>query len=444
MTQRLNQTTGQYEIQQPDGSWRPMATEEVVNNSRSTWAGAPPRQQQAPTSGFAALATPEPSREPQATPRLTEYRDNPLQAAELGGITWDAPPTTVGTNIGAAAGRHGANLPQPLDLSGVSILPEDQALIDALTQIQAGIGANVTPPTAPQLPTPPAVEVNPGLEVLANHQQNRSAQVEDLISELRGDIDSRRSAAENKWATLGRWLSDWSATGDLTQAGAAMTRTLQNNQDMRDQLRQETILLTQMGWSQQDALIQAQANLLAGQSAARQATADRVYERDVQQADITAQYENSGYQARTRAAAAQADIAARIAEITRDATGRAREGRNAGLSALTEVPEYSQSAWAALVPDSITDPGARAAVATQMTRQQAESGLFAYIAANQGGGDSTLQFLRQWDPTLRRADLENLTPPQLFYRLNNAAGAQTAYQRNPNLSQMSRFAAPAQ
>lgn len=440
MTQRYNQTTRQYEEQLPDGTWQPMSSAAAASQMAQTPATGAPRNRDAEPRGFGALSTPAPTPADPAPMSLGPLNDLgvPVQHQPR----YNANPNP-GAAAGATAGRHGANIQAraPLNVEA-SMLPEDQQLIDTLTELLGNIGAGNAMPPAPTLPTPPAVEVNPGFQVMADHANRRSSQVDQMIAQMRGENDARLNRAQNKWVIVGRWLSDWSATGDATQAGAAMSRVLSANEDMRQELQRETLLLTQMGWDAQDAVAQAQANLLAGQTAAAQATADRGYDRDVRQTDIESRHAIAGAENAARTTAAQADLTARIAEITHGASSRAREGRREGLAALTEIPGYSRSAWEGLAPESIQDPAARSAVGGHMAQQQQAAGLLAYIATNQGSGNrQALQFLRQWDPSLTQRDLDNTPPPALMMRLRRAPNAAQAFARNPDIGEWARFTA---
>lgn len=447
MTQRYNQTSRQYEEQLPDGTWQPMSSAAAAGQMLQTPATGAPRNPQAEPRGFGALST-QPERPETNGFGLAQNPDPRSHPSYPGPAAFAVPPeqaTPPGSTVGASAGRHGATYqpPAPLNVEA-TMLPEDAALIETMQGLLANTGQGNAMPPVPNLPTPPPVQVNPGFQVLADHANQRSSQVEQMIAQMRGEGEARLGRAQNKWMILGRWLSDWSATGDASQAGAAMSRVLGANEDMRQELQRETLILTQMGWDAQDAVAQAQANLLAGQTAAAQATADRGYERDVRQTDIESRHAIAGAESAARTTSAQADLTARIAEITHGATTRAREGRQRGLAALTEIPEYSRSAWEGLAPDSIQDPQARASVGSHMAQQQQAAGLLAYIATNQGTNNrQALQFLRQWDPSLTERDLNNTPPPALMMRLRSAPGAAQAFARNPNISEWARFnAAP--
>lgn len=306
---------------------------------------------------------------------------------------------------------------------GSELLPEDQALLDALRSL----GTTITAPELPPVP-PEMFEVDPGLDRLVTHAQNRQTQINDLIDSLRSEREDEVGRATNKWVTLGRWLSDWASTGDWGQSGAAMTRALQQNQDMRDELRRETLQYIQMGWSAEDAVIQAQVALLSGQADARRQQAAAGYQRDTAQTQLD-------FSAQTANAQNSRGVALAIAEATRDAMGRAREARTQAAQALTGSPQYSRQAFGEIARNVTSDPGTRDALTGVMEEQQLNSALMGIVAQYAGSQDSAarrqgLQILRQWDPTLNEDALKNSTPQQLMLRLTRTPQARAAFEAN--------------
>jgi hypothetical protein len=423
MTERLNRRTGLYETLDANGN--------VISTSQ---APASPVAAQTGHSENPWGETPAAANTAQSTPNRPSWLPDgwriPFGPGEA------HPPT--GSVIGGIVG----SLPPPPQLElNDGLLAADQDLLDALRGIQASIGGTGDLPPARQLPDAPVSQVDPGLETLLEHMRTRQGQTDALIGDLRADLARRQGDIDNKWKTLGRWLSAWAASGDAAAGGIAMSQVLAENEDMRTALRNETLQLTQLGWSAEDAVIQAQANLLSGQHQARERTADRQYERDVAQIGIENQRDLSLAEIRSRTANSQANMAVQIAQLQREAEDRAQSSRNQALSALTSVPEYSNQAWAGLVPEQIRGTEAGTALATQLAQQNLEQGLMVYLTTNTGNTSAqNLQFLRQWDPRLTRRDLETLGPEALFLRLLQAPNASSAFQRNPQLSTSARFA----
>lgn len=372
-----------------------------------------------------------------------QHRPDPqVHVTETGGLTLGTPasvPTpgehsSFGGNIGAAAGRAGANPPPPLNF-GSGTLPEDQALIDALTGLQTSLGTSPTI-TAPQLPEVPAAmfEADPGLQTLVDHATRRQGQVDQLIAELRSGREGDVNRTTNKWVTLGRWLSDWSATGDATQGGAAMARVLRENNDMREELRRETLAYVQMGMSAEDAVVQAQAALLSGQAQARRELAAAQYGRSTQQTGMDFQASVANAESQGRGATARANAAVTIAEAQRDIAARGREQRNRTAEIFSQDPRYSRQAFGEIAGNVTGDQHTAEALTGVMSQQQESLALMNYIVSAQGSRDRTaLQFLRQWDPTLNEDALRRSTPQALMMRLTQSPQSRGAFARNRDM-----------
>lgn len=459
MTRRVNQTTGREEELMPDGSWVPVTTPSPLAAATSPGGISPPSP-----SGFGGGSTenPQPQRLPGGGPALNIPPDLMEGVGDRIQQAWDvgfpqnrgygqAPTASdFGSSVGADVGQYAVNNPaQPLTF-GSGILPEDQAYIDAITQALSGLGGGSTV-QAPQLPEIPTqmFEADPGLQTMADHAGRRQTQIDDLISTLRADSQSTLDRNTNKWVTLGRWLSDWSSTGDWAQAGAAMTRVLAQNEDMRRELRDETLQYIQMGWSAEDAVVQAQAALLSGQAQARRELAAAQYNRGTAQTqlDFNAQVANS--ESASRGASTRANAALAIAEALRGAQGRARESRSTAAQALAGDPRYSNQAFGVLAGNVTDDPATQQALTGSMAEQQLNMALMGYVAQYAGSDDrQALRFLQQWDPRLRLNDLQNSTPQQLMLRLVRTPESRQAFARNRDYllrsQQFGGMVAPAQ
>lgn len=356
------------------------------------------------------------------------WLNEPTPEAQARQATTAAPQTPVST--------------PSIDL-GSGYLPADQELLDQLDQISTSIGTAGAPITAPQLPQPSAAmyEVDGGHQALADHATRRRGQVDDLIAEMRGEQGDRRRLSDNKWYILGRWLSDWSATDDPTQAGAAMARVLGQNEDMRRELREETLALTQMGWSAEDAVVQAQASLLSGETQARRELAMASYDRDTRQEQVEFQTDLANQQNQTNSGRESRELMVTRAQIAHEAANRARVEREQVAGVLAQNPEYTSSAFDAMAANLTENPETQAAISQTYGQRQQYTALMGYIAANQGSNDrQVLRFLQQWDPTLRANQLERLSPEALLWRLTQAPNAEAAFAQNRNrLIQSSQF-----
>ena len=473
MTRRVNQTTGQEE-ELVGNEWRPVTTASPLSVSSATPEGQVVDMTNRPmpsNGGFGYTPTPHvamrrapmiPGTADRATrgealaadvldwsyiPFTADWNHNVMASIGNVGIdveNWLNVPnpgasgssSELGSTFGAAAGQRGAEIgaQQPLAF-GDGILPEDQAYIDALTQLQSTVG-NTTPITAPQLPEVPAAafEVDPGLQRLVEHSQNRQGQVDQLISQLRGDREGEVGRATSKWMTLARWLGQVAQADDLSQGGVIMERVLRDNQDMRDELRQETLQYIQMGMSAEDAVIQAQVALLSGQAQARREQAMAGYNRDTAQTQLDFNASVANTEASGRGATARANAAVAIAEAQRDIAARGREQRNRTAEIFSQDPRYSRQAFGEIAGNVTGDQRTADALTGVMSQQQESLALMNYIVSAQGSRDRTaLQFLRQWDPTLNEDALRRSTPQALMMRLTQSPQSRGAFARNRDM-----------
>lgn len=395
--------------------------------------------QGAPQSGFGG-GDPQPTEPtsyagPYGTEPIRQAIGNRIANSAWGGMgsTSDLTSSRIppGVVMGITAGEHGRHPPPPLSFGG-DLRPEDQQYLEALTNLSETLGSTPTI-TAPQLPEVPAgmFEADPGLQTLADHATRRQGQVDELIAELRAGRENDVNRTTNKWVTLGRWLSDWSATNDPTQAGAAMSRVLRDNDDMRQELRHETLQYVQMGMSAEDAVIQAQAALLSGQAEARRQLAAAQYQRATGQTQMDFNAQVATTEAAGRGASARANALVTIAEAQRAAAERGREERNRTAGILSNDPRYSNQAFGELSRNTTSDPATQDALTNTMIDQQQNMALMNYIVSAQGSRDrNALQFLRQWDPSLNEDALRRSTPQALMMRLTRTPAARAAFDRN--------------
>lgn len=446
MARRFNRATGQYEEDDGAGRWMPVTDQQLQQQAGAAphtepQAVAPATMPPSAPGGFGggSTANPEPSSYPGPFGEFGRMvRDRIQNSAWFDGgnraVNDAGQPAPSGSVAGAAAGRAGANPPPPLNF-GSGTLPEDQALIDALTGLQTALGTSPTI-TAPQLPEVPAAmfEADPGLQTLVDHATRRQGQVDQLIAELRSGREGDVNRTTNKWVTLGRWLSDWSATGDATQGGAAMARVLRENNDMREDLRRETLAYIQMGMTAEDAVVQAQAALLSGQAQARRELAAAQYGRSTQQVGLDFQASQANAEAAGRGATARANAAVTIAEAQRDIAARSREQRNRTAEIFSQDPRYSRQAFGEIAGNVTGDQRTADALTGVMSQQQESLALMNYIVSAQGSRDRTaLQFLRQWDPTLNEDALRRSTPQALMMRLTQSPQSRGAFARNRDM-----------
>lgn len=451
MTRRINQTTGQEEEQGADGQWYPAATPSETAN------------RVAPLATPAAVNTSLPPAAPPPAPTgpgsrgiIDDIAANTWDAYSFVGIrpsSWfpgapDAP--NPGSHVGASAGAFGSTLtpPAPLNLDG--FLSEDQAYIDQLQELYAGIGEG-SAITAPQLPSPSAemFTPDPGNQVVADHATRRQSQVDELLAELRGGREEEVNRRTSKWATFGRWLGEVSAVDDLSQGGRLMTQVLAENDDMRRDLRNETLQLIQMGWSAEDAVVQAQAQLLSGQAESQRALATAQFGRDTSQTGLDFQASVAEGERTSRGAGQRLNAGVAIAQATRDAQRESRQREDAVLGILSENPQYSNQAFGAMAENLTTDPGTQGAIVSTSQERQLNSALMNYVGQYAGtDNQQALRFLRNWDSRLTVNDLENMTPQQLMMRLtSNPSTARAAFAANRDYllrSQQFGAMAPAQ
>lgn len=371
---------------------------------------------------------------------------NPHQPAALS--------STDGLNTRTAPPEQGtlptvdptADIGQPPLRNRLELPPEVRQRIERLTAIQEGFGAIQMPGRA-EMPPAPQLEYDAGAQLLADRARERDTETDTFIAEQRALIQEDRDRANNKWLTLGRFFSEWGASGDLSSAGVAMYRALDANADMRRSLRQEEIALMELGMNSEDAAVQAQANLLSGRSIVNNQNAVNRYNRDVADVQSANQHSLTQYNAESNAARTQADLAATIAEIEANAYGTARQQQTQAMTALTQVPDYAPDAWDALARNAgITDPNARGAFVRQQEQQQVEAGLMAYIDANAGTQNNRqfLRTLRQFDSRITENDIRNQSPRQLFMRVMNSPNADAILRANgQQFARYARFAAVA-
>lgn len=340
MPWRINPTTG-------ERVW-------VADNDQNTIAAtidpnetslAPPTM--APTTPSAAVPRP-------ATPAPTPAPETPLMGGgmnPLRGIIAAFDNNDVGADAGQIAG---ATRP-PLDF-GEPELPESyQQYFDSMEGLISGLGANSTPPPAPQLPAAPTYEADPGLGRLAEHAETRNTQVSALLEDLRGDLEAEDPQARNRWMRMGEWLSMVAADGRLENAGAIMSDILTRDRAMSRELRREALALTLQGYQFEDAMVQAQANLLTGQHQAAQQTEEASYNRDVAQTGIDTQYEMAGWEASQRSSQATANLMAQLFGETREAQSGAREEHRGAIAGFLDNPDYGEQAAQALIPEGIPE-----------------------------------------------------------------------------------------
>lgn len=335
----------------------------------------------------------------------------------------------------------------PLDLN--AILPEDQEWIDQLTQLYAGVGQG-SPIVAPRLPQPTEAMFtpDPGNQVAFDHATRRQGQVDELLEELRAGREEEVNRRTSKWATFGRWLGEVSAVDDLSQGGRLMTQVLAENDDMRRDLRDETLQLIQMGWSAEDAVVQAQAQLLSGQAESQRALATAQFGRDTSQTGLDFQASIAEGQRTSQGAGQRLNAGVAIAEATREARRATREREDRVLGLLSENPQYSDQAFGAMAENLTTDPATQGAIVSTTQERQLNSALMNYVGQYAGSDNrQALQFLQQWDRRLTKNDLESMTPQQLMMRLTASPTARAAFAANRDYllrSQQFGAMAPAQ
>lgn len=351
----------------------------------------------------------------------------------------------------AAAAQAATTSPEapatPLNLDG--FLSEDQAYIDQLQSLYSTMGEG-SPITAPQLPSPSAemFTPDPGNQVALDHATQRQGQVDELLAELRGGREEEVNRRTSKWATFGRWLGEVSAVDDLSQGGRLMTQVLAENDDMRRDLRNETLQLIQMGWSAEDAVVQAQAQLLSGQAESQRALATAQFGRDTSQTGLDFQASVAEGERTSRGAEQRLNAGVAIAQATRDAQRESRQREDAVLGILSENPQYSNQAFSAMAENLTSDPGTQGAIVSTSQERQLNSALMNYVGQYAGSDNrQALQFLQQWDRRLTKNDLESMTPQQLMMRLTASPMARAAFAANRDYllrSQQFGAMAPAQ
>jgi hypothetical protein len=261
---------------------------------------------------------------------------------------------------------------------------------------------------------------------------------------MRSDIQDRDPEARSKWARFGEFLSAVGASGDLSQAGVIMSQILARDRGMADELRREMHQLTLAGFQAEDALQQAQVNLLSGQHQAGERTQEAAFSRGIADVERRDQYDFNTWEAGNQAAARQSQVGLALAEATRNAAGNARERFEQNATALAGVPTTSGQANRALAAESgVTDPRAQSYLADAATQRQGAAGLYMRIARTDFGNsrarNELLQFLRQWDPSLQTRDLQNANPEAVFLRVIQGPGAAVAFRNNPELITASQY-----
>lgn len=354
--------------------------------------------------------------------------------------TFDAHGIHFGPAAPAAPRTPPAPPPPPLNLGPPAISPSDQQNIEAIHGLADTVGPG-TPPATPQLPPAPTYTADPGLELAATHAQDRSKQVAGLIGDLQAQLKQDSPDARGRWVRLGEFLSAVAANGHLEQAGAIMSGIMARDREMRRELRQESTRLTLQGFSVDDAAVQAQANLLSGQHAAAEHTTEAGYQRGVSQTGLEQQHQGMVFDAQARTADARTRVAEAEIQARADANVRAEARQHAGLTALSGDPTYGAEASTGLAAEAF--PGnerAQGALSGVLGRQRAEQGLQAYILSNprtNANEGQLLRLYREFDPTIRKEDLDN--PQGLFFRLTGSANAEAAFARHPEFARMGAY-----
>lgn len=359
--------------------------------------------------------------------------------------------TPIGQSPATNSATQPAAAPTPqLDFTS-DMLPEERMVLEALQELQNSTGAIPTI-TAPRLPSVPEAAFTPdaGLQTLLERATRRQEETQALIEQLRADRGPDMSRGvfgmlDPKWVTLGRALGHWSASNDWGAGGEAMMQALQESDQMRRELRDETLALTELGYSAEDAVTEAMVRLTSDQSRVGRELALANYNRDTQQTGLdfqasTANATNQAHGAGERARAG-VTIAQTLAEIAH--AQRERGDQAAGL--LTTDPMYSDQAFGALAGNLSSDPQTQSVLANRASQQQLTSSLMNVVATAAGTEDQiALRFLRQFDPRLTSRDLRQSSPQQLMMRLSRSPQFASALQANRDyLLQAQQFGAAA-
>lgn len=452
MTTRRNQQTGQTEVQDEWGEWHPVDTTALeAQTTPGLPDDRPPQARQQQGGGIPHVPTWDPRTNGEALLSETWLPNIAARSVNSGIDLLNQAGNWLAAPVGGS--RQEAQVAAPVEAETPELqindeyLPQDQALIDELESLRSDLDTS-QPLAAPQLPAAPQLQEDAGLRMLLERAERRDSQTDAWIAEERAYINQRRERANNKWLMWGQFFSEWGASGRIQDAGVVMQRVLQRNQDMQDQLHQETRALMALGMQSDDAVTTATANLMSGRSQLANQNLMANYQRDVQQAGIDADYARVNADRSTRTAAARGDLAVRIAELRGNAQQRAQSRETEVATMLAEDPEYQSQAFGAIADNYSDDPATQGALTRSMQERAAHQGLMAYIAANQSSRNTgeVLRFLRQWDPRLTSNEVRNTPPDQLFRRLAQTPNARSAFQRNAGrLAEAARFApAPAQ
>lgn len=372
------------------------------------------------------------------------FRDRGADIGNLGvGIAegvrnwWNAPPGGAPAPTPQAAP---APTQTPIDFGQPEgYLPRDETRLQQLRDLLPMIG-QVPDIQAPQLP--PAVQqtVDPAFEYLEDHASRRQGQTDELIAERRASIEERRERANNKWLLFGRWLGEVAATNDITQAGAIMANLIQQDQDLLLDLEEEATNLISLGWTAEDAVVEATSRRLSGQHSVESSNAQARDQRAVQQVDIDHRTGLARIDAESRATGARANVLSSIIDAEYEAGTRADERYRQGVAPFTNIPGYELPAYEALAPETLPPEG-RSVWANEAVDQQTTQGLLMSITAGlqQENKGPLLALLRQFNPAIQQRDLNNSTPEQLLMLAMTGPNARQALRSNPQLREALRY-----